>query len=311
MNTKEKTSNINDEYDDAFRCIELFSCFSNNDAYRIFSYAKNGIKNSTNAIKELTLTPKRYYQRLKELMDLGLLEKTEKGYQHTPLGKAIYNVNINLIELYKNKEKIEFLGNFMNTTVLTEEEKASISHILTEETQIGQFMNHVVETNGNAVEKIQSYDKLVKRVCEELEKTSNSILLASSYFDPDVIASGLKVFKKGVQVRAIMPGNSLSNKFNKLRMLMSPTALLTIINVLRTTNDPSSIYRENEVPFSFVILDNNRCFFEFPKIIEEEFSVAFFVSDTTLAMKFVKLFEVMWLEAKKDSFEILKYFKYV
>lgn len=311
MSSKEKIGNINQEYNDAFRCIELFSCFSNADAYRIFNYVKTGIKNSTHAIKELNLTPKRYYQRLKELMDLGLLEKTEKGYQHTPLGKAIYNVNTNLIELYKNKEKIEFLGNFLNTTALTEEEKASISNILVEETQIGQFINHVVETNVNTVERIQSYDKLVKRVCEELEKTTNSMLIASSYFDPDVISTGFKVFKKGVNGRAIMPGDSLSNKVNKLRMIMSPSALLTIINVLRTTNDPSTIYRETDVPFSFIILDNNRCFFEFPKIIEEEFSIAFFVTDINLATKFVKIFEVMWSEARKDSYEILKYFKHI
>ena len=299
------------EHDDFYRCIELFSCFSNADAYRIFSYAKEGIKNATYAIKELNLTPKRYYQRLKELIDLGLMEKTDVGYQHTPLGKSVYNINLSLIDLYKNKEKIEFLSKFLNNKALSEKEKASISNLLVEETQIGQFINQVVEVNQNKVERIQSYDKLVKRVCEEIGKTTSSMYIATSYFDPNVVSSSFNVFQKGVKGRAIMPGNSLSNKYNKLRMLMSPTALMTVLEILRTSQNPSDLYRETEVPFSFVILDNNRCFFEFPKIIEEEFTVAFFVTDNTLADKFVKLFEKMWSSANKDSFEILKYFKYI
>jgi predicted transcriptional regulator len=299
------------EYDDSYKCIELFSCFSNVDAYRIFDYAERGIKNSTYAIKELKLTPKRYYQRLKELIDLGLIEKNESGYQYTPLGKAVNNINANLIELYKNKEKIEFLGKFLNTKVLTEEEKASISKMLVEETQIGQLMNHVIDVDQNKVERIQSYEKLVKRVCEEIEKTTSSMLIATNYFDPDVVSSGFKAFRKGVKSRAIMPGNSLSNKVNKLRMIMSPMALMTVIEVLRQSQNPSELYRETEIPFSFVILDNNRCFFEFPKIIEEEFTIAFYVTDNTLGNKFVKLFEKMWSSANKDSFEILKYAKYM
>jgi len=259
----------------------------------------------------LNITPKRYYQRLKELIDLGLVEKTEIGYQHTPLGKAVNNINTSLIDVYKNKEKIEFLGKFMNTTALSEEEKASISNILVEGTQIGQLMNHIVEAGQKKIEKIPSYENLVKRVCEELEKTTTSLYLATSYFDPDVISTCFKVYQKGVKIQAIMPGSSLTNKFNKLRMIMSPKALMTIIDVLRSSKNPSELYRENEVLFSLVIIDNNRCFFEFPKIFEEEFTVAFYVEDALLATKFAKVFDKIWSTANKDSFEILKYFKYI
>ena len=66
---------------------ELFSAFGNMDTIRIFAYAEKGISNSSKAVRDLNLTPKRYYQRLKDLIDLNLITKIDGGYIYTPLGE--------------------------------------------------------------------------------------------------------------------------------------------------------------------------------------------------------------------------------
>ncbi|MFB0543351.1 MAG: hypothetical protein ACETVR_01090, partial [Candidatus Bathyarchaeia archaeon] len=57
------------------RIEEIIDALSHEDALRIFIYAKEGITNSTVAIKKLELTQKRFYTRLKQLLDAGVLEK--------------------------------------------------------------------------------------------------------------------------------------------------------------------------------------------------------------------------------------------
>jgi len=48
--------------------LRLFRVFSNEDAIRLFLYAERGIARSTKAMKDLGLTQKRFYSRLKGLL---------------------------------------------------------------------------------------------------------------------------------------------------------------------------------------------------------------------------------------------------
>ena len=73
---------------------EIIDALSHEDAIKIFIYAKDGITNSTMAIKKLGLTQKRYYTRLKQLLEAGLLEKREDGYWHTVLGNILYQLSL-------------------------------------------------------------------------------------------------------------------------------------------------------------------------------------------------------------------------
>ena len=53
----------------------MFSALSSVDALNIFYAAEDGIESSTQTIKELNLTQKRYYTNLKRLIDAGLVER--------------------------------------------------------------------------------------------------------------------------------------------------------------------------------------------------------------------------------------------
>jgi len=64
----------------------IFRVLSNPDAIKILYCAGDGIEHSTYTIEELGLSQKRYYTRLKALIDSGLIKKKEGFYRQTALG---------------------------------------------------------------------------------------------------------------------------------------------------------------------------------------------------------------------------------
>ena len=65
----------------------IFSTLANEDALRIFSLAANGIEASKSVLAEHHFSKKRYYVRLGELVDIGLVTKEKGVYKHTPFGQ--------------------------------------------------------------------------------------------------------------------------------------------------------------------------------------------------------------------------------
>ncbi len=60
--------------------VEILDALGNQDALSIFIYVEKGMTSSKLAIQELGLTQKRFYSRLKELIEVGLIEKNAGGY---------------------------------------------------------------------------------------------------------------------------------------------------------------------------------------------------------------------------------------
>ncbi len=88
----------------------LFKVLSKPNALIIFRHTVDGIKSSTYAIEELDLTPKRYYARLRELVDIGLVRKLDSGYGQTALGKLIYDRFLPaMIKAVDAKDELEFI----------------------------------------------------------------------------------------------------------------------------------------------------------------------------------------------------------
>jgi hypothetical protein len=74
-----------------------------------------------------------------------------------------------------------------------------------------------------------------------------------------------------------------------------------MLDLLKASGDINRVYREVDLPFSYAILDDEKCFFEFPQIGEEDFSIAFFLLDKNVAGKFRQYFETVWKENDKAS----------
>ncbi|MDA4130560.1 MAG: hypothetical protein OK457_07295, partial [Thaumarchaeota archaeon] len=90
---------------------DIHSALSNTDSLRIFNLAAEGIDASTSVLEKHQFTKKRYYGRLKELVDLGLVFKNEGEYKHTPLGSMIFENQVKSLEqILVRKKSVEAIS---------------------------------------------------------------------------------------------------------------------------------------------------------------------------------------------------------
>jgi predicted transcriptional regulator len=309
IDTLNQTKEI--DYNTLTECSELFTVLSNMDALRIFLYTQKGIPNSTHAIKDLNLTPKRFYSRLKELIDAGLIFKDDGKYVLTPTGQVLLRIGFSLFEVINNKDRIELILNLSQSKSLTIEERVKVNNLLLENSEISKIVGPIV--NGIAygkIETISTYEVLVERLNEEILSSEKSVKIATTYFEPLTMDTAVKTIQKGTQMQCLMSKKTMSKKITKLRMLLSPKAILSMLEMLKATGDINRVYREVDVPFSYAILDGQKCFFEFPQIGEEDFSIAFFLIDKKVADKFNQYFDVIWKDNEKiHSTELFSSFK--
>ena len=96
---------------------ELFKVLSKPEAHRILFLTKSGIANSTYAIEELNISQKVYYDRIKGLVDAGLVKKIDGAYRQTALGQIICSRFLPAMGgVYEIKEKLGLLESLEGTT---------------------------------------------------------------------------------------------------------------------------------------------------------------------------------------------------
>ena len=87
--TSEKDENMSETGTQA-HAIDIYSALSKKDSFVIFCLASTGIEASTRVLEQYEFSRKRYYVRLKQLIDIGLVQKEGRFYKHTALGKMVY-----------------------------------------------------------------------------------------------------------------------------------------------------------------------------------------------------------------------------
>jgi len=275
------------------QCIDIFSTFANLDTMRIFLLAEKGISNSNKAIKELDLTPKRYYSRLKALVDSGVLEKVNGVYLYTPVGELLHSLGLSLINLVNNKQKIGLLLNLSKSDALSDEERQKINSMIVGNTDVGKMLGSMIKgVPQEKTIKISEYKTLVETLAHAIASSKKSILLASRYFDIWVVDECLKAQERGNELRILLSKETMSKKMNMLRMMLSPKLIMKVLEISNEKNI-NDILREIELPFSFCIIDGSECFFEFPSV-GGEFSIAFKLKDNETSKKFTQLFNSAW-----------------
>jgi predicted transcriptional regulator len=275
------------------QCIDIFSTFANLDTIRIFLLAEKGISNSKKAIKELDLTPKRYYSRLKVLVDSGVLEKVNGVYVYTSIGEMLHSLGLSLINLVDNKQKIGLLMNLSKSDALSDEERQKINSVIIGKNDMGVVLGSMIQRiPQEKIEKIIEYKTLVEMLAHAIASSKKSILLASRYFDVWVVDECLKAQERGNELRVLISKETMSKKMNKLRMMLSPKLIMKLLEI-SNEKKVDDILREIELSFSFCIIDGSECFFEFPSV-GGEFSIAFKFKDNETSKKFTQFFNSTW-----------------
>jgi len=288
--------------------VEILDALGNQDALSLFIYVEKGMSSSKHAIQELGLTQKRFYSRLKELIEVGLIEKNEGEYQYTTLGRVFSKIGYSLLDVLENKEQFELLERLRESSNLTSSEVNKITSVVSKGTSdaSGIFNMIFLSDKQGKVEVLPSYERLVEKLIDVVQRAEHSILLASRYIDNKVIDSMIKVTKNGPSIKVLMAKEHLEDKVNKLQLLLSPGLILSMLEFF---SDPNldELMRDGNVPFNFCIIDGSRCFFELPSFGNNDFTIAFFVQDSEIGSKFTKMFTMLWETA--DTKSIHKFFQ--
>jgi len=286
--------------------LRVFNVLSSQDGLALFLYAKNGLSSSKKAIQDLGLTQKRFYSRLKDLLDIGLIEKVDGYYQYTTLGEAVSKLGIYLGHVIDNKERLVLIDQLNKNKSLSSSEVDEIKSLVIKQSGVLQgALNLILDSKDlQKVEVFSNYDVGVEILVNKINSSQNRILLASKYFDARVIDATLKAHKRGVEFKVIMAKENLTRKIEMLKLFLSPKLILALMEF--SNNGAENSVREFELDYSYCVIDDKGCFFEFPPF-EEKFTIGFFVIDKKINYQFTDLFGFQW--DKAEAKEMPEFFK--
>jgi len=268
---------------------KILSSLANRDSINIFKAARDGITSSTKTIKELKLTQKRYYTRLGQLTEAGLIEKKEDTYQQTLFGKLCFSLGEKFYDAIIHRDRLDLMDRLNKSSSISQEETKQISRALSTGS-IGGFTEADLISN---VRVADSYEKLVSDVIEYVDRAKEKIYFASKYFDVRVVEALLRCLQKGVEM-VFLSGDpeEISNRINVLRTMITNPKLLQVFFSFMVS--PDLKVRVVDLPYTFIVIDGKDAMIEVTKPYTEAFSMAFFFSDEKLSERLIETFEVLW-----------------
>ena len=281
----EEVHTINDELATIFRLL------SNHDAVKILYRAGQEIRNSTYAMEELNLTPKRYYYRLKELMAADLVKKVDDAYRQTALGRIMYDHFLPAMgKACDAKNELELIVYLEGTEL-----ESGVRKRIEEELGIPVF-----EDSTN-VKLLGDYETLAIEAIDLYDSAEESVLLATNYFDVRVIEAFLRAVDRGVTSRVIMGKNRRSSKMQNLRAILSVTFMNTLINFASRTVDLKDVVKFADIPYTFCVVDGHLSIIDFSDTLNDSFIAALSVDDRDVGEKLTKFYEKLWKAGESQS----------
>jgi predicted transcriptional regulator len=277
------------------RARNIHSALSNGDSLRIFNLAAEGIDASTSVLEKYQFTKKRYYGRLKELVDLGLIAKEDGEYRHTALGNLVFESQV------KDLEQILLKRNNVTVIVEMKRDNRSLMNQVIPRDLIMDIENSTGVPNLEPVKFFDNWNDLSMDVSIEIEMMKKDFCVASRYVDFRTADAALRAAKKGCKVTILhSPRNGLSTKFQLMGNLMTHPKALSVFKEL--TTHPGVTLHETTIPYSFLVIDNQIVGLE---IVNPEDPYSFFFGlkfrNEGLANKLVSHFEALVRNSEKDS----------
>jgi predicted transcriptional regulator len=271
--------------DEVSKLLPILRALSDKDSLRILLEASKGLPTGLEAPRILGMTKRRYYMRLKELVDLGLLKKKEDSYRPTVIGK--FATRVLYEELLKVLPHAQILENLSDLGLNSFENIAKLMPELSRDEAFS--LSHILEPRVT-MDIITRYDDLIAKVCKEIENANSSLLFASKYLDLSVSKSLLEGLNNNITLHAILEFD-LGEVFSFIKNLLTHFRL-SVSSLMVLFSEKSSI-RKGSIPISFLIVDGKRCLFELPSL-SKEFEVAILVDNKRLIDKMTDIFWKIW-----------------
>ena len=272
---------------------KILNALGNEDSLAIFLYAKDGISSSKDAIRTLGLTQKRFYTRLKDLIDYKLMEKVEGGYHHTALGEIMCDIGLSMEKLLLNKEQLSLMGSIKKSGKISSEKKTQIAKALSIELPFLNLNEHF--------SVVTSFDEVVKKTISYLDEAEEVVNFVSLYFDIRVVEKILNLLESGIDMYFISNKDYSLKDISKmvLSMMFNQRVIKSFYDVMKS---PDLKYKTLEnVPYTFFVVDQKYSMVEIAKPISKDFFMAFFFEDEFLSKKLREGFDALWNSAEPMS----------
>jgi len=276
----------------------ILSALSNEDSLKIFGMASEGITCSTEAIKKLGLTQKRYYTRLSELLETKLVQKDNGVYRHTLLGSAIYRMIDYLNGVVEKGEQLELIDKVRKSRTLSDEEKEKILNAIVR-SEIGDFLS-LLDGGLKPSGIIYKFENIVNGVVDLIKKAEKRIYLATRYTRSEVIEALSKRLGE-LQMYCISSDKSFFSQItNLLRLILSHPSLIEAC--YKIFNSPNIyIGFVNTLPYSFIVVDEKWIGLEIPNPEDNSFFFGLFFENKILAEKLIEIFNSLKKKAEEDT----------
>lgn len=277
------------------RMIQILSILSKNDALSLFILAKEGIKSELDTPSKIGLTKKQYYSRLKQLVDLGLVNKNQNEYVLTVLGSMIFQKYIsNLLKDIENSKQIEIVETLKNNPRFSNQDISNFLSKVGYQEPIDDISSLSSKSHAYMVTR---FDEMVSKVLQITEFAQTEILLATRFSSELIINSILKKSNSGVKVKVLADINLVEEYFeaeNKIGYKDANNKERE--KVVSDPYYPSKIERNYvQIPFCILVVDGKNVGIEMIDVNNSsKFNGAIFVDDVNLSSKMKDLFENLW-----------------
>ncbi|MGI0079469.1 MAG: hypothetical protein ACRECH_07585 [Nitrososphaerales archaeon] len=292
------------EVSDADRVEErmraIHSTLANKDALAIFNMAAEGINGSLDVLAANNFSKKRYYVRLRELTELGMIYKDKGIYRHTAFGTLVYENQVkNLKQILFKRSSIEILQDLKQKKETDGAHQKAIDDISHE--VLKDLESALGLSNLKPVRLFRTWNELSGEAGLAIISAMSDAYVATRYVDFRTAETALDAAKRGRKISIIhSPRSGFSPKLQLIGNLMTHPRAVSVFREL--THHENVTMKEADVPYSFMVIDSCKVGIEVVNPLDPySFFLGLLFESPALASKLVSHFKEISSTAERDS----------
>jgi len=280
---------------------KLLTVLSKRNNLSLFMSAKGGLLAEISSPERASLSKKVYYTSLRQLINSGLVEKSDGKYIHTTFGSVVYQSHIvGLIEQLRNQKQMAMIDTLKHSDQFSENDIETFIDKI-----IGGINNHSLGDAPSKIEIVLTYEDMVTAIVERTEFSKNEILLASRYFNEIIINSMLRKAKSGINVKVIAEKGLVKQFFeqqNNEQTRLNDKNTVERSKVVGNPWYPGNVTRRvANVPFSMTLFDKSEVAIELINAYEpKSFHGAIFIRDKKTSKRMLDYYQKLWDSGSND-----------
>ena len=282
------------------RSSRLLSVLSKRNNLSLFMSAKSGLKAEAPSPERTRLSKKVYYTSLKQLINSGLVEKSDSKYVHTTFGSIVYQSHIiRLIDQLRNHKQMVMIDTLKHSDQFSESDIESFVD------KIIGGINNLSEDARSKIEIVLTYEDMVSAIVERTEFSKNEILLASRHFNEIIINNILRKAKSGINVKVVAEKTLVDQFFeqNNKHLQVNDKNAVERTTVVANPWYPGNVTRRlANVPFSMTLFDRSEVAIELINANDPKgFHGAIFIRDEKTCRQMLEYYQKLWDSGSTDD----------